>query len=76
MLENAWLAWMILGSPLIAFVVVGLIGRRLPEGGAHVVVGSLAASLVIPLPHALEDRLIYHAVRPSIEMSETREVHR
>ncbi len=47
MLENAWLAWMILGSPLIAFVVVGLVGRRLPEGGAHVVVGSLAASLVI-----------------------------
>ncbi|HTD81045.1 MAG TPA: hypothetical protein VK723_02720, partial [Thermoplasmata archaeon] len=47
MLENAWLAWMILGSPLIAFVVVGIVGRRLPEGGAHVVVASLAASLLI-----------------------------
>ncbi|TLZ67407.1 MAG: hypothetical protein E6K16_00755 [Methanobacteriota archaeon] len=49
MLENAWLAWLILGSPLIAFVVVGLVGRRLPEGGAHVVVGSLAASLLIAI---------------------------
>ena len=47
MLENAWLAWMIVGAPLIAFVVVGLAGRRLPEGGAHVVVGALAASLLI-----------------------------
>ncbi len=47
MLENAWLAWLIVGAPLIAFVVVGLVGRRLPEGGAHVVVGALAASLLI-----------------------------
>src|SRR3972149_6680125 len=38
---------MILGSPLIAFVVLGLVGRRLPEGGAHVVVGSFAASLLL-----------------------------
>jgi len=48
-LENAWLAWLILGSPLIAFVLVGVVGRRLPEGGAYVVVGSFATSLVIAL---------------------------
>ena len=47
MLENAWLAWLILGAPLIAFVVVGIAGRRLPEGGAHVVVGSFAVSLML-----------------------------
>ena len=47
MIENAWLAWLIVGSPLVAFVVVGLVGRRLPEGGAHVVVGSFAASLLL-----------------------------
>jgi CRISPR-associated protein Csx17 len=39
-------------------------------------VQALAAALVIPLPYALEDRLVYHAVRPSIEMLETRETHR
>ena len=47
MLETAWLAWLIIGAPLIAFVVTGLLGRRLPEGGAHVVVGALAVSLLI-----------------------------
>ncbi|TLZ54114.1 MAG: NADH-quinone oxidoreductase subunit L [Methanobacteriota archaeon] len=47
MIESAWLAWLIVGSPLVAFVVVGLVGRRLPEGGAHVVVGSFAASLLL-----------------------------
>src|SRR2546426_12416459 len=49
MLDNAWLAWLILGSPLIAFVLVGLFGKRLPEGGAHVVVGSFVVSLVLAL---------------------------
>jgi len=48
----------------------------LREVGSRRDVEALAAALVIPLPHALEDRLIYHAVRPSIEMSESREVHR
>src|SRR3989454_9771138 len=49
MLDNAWLAWLILGSPLISFVLVGLFGKRLPEGGAHVVVGSFVVSLVLAL---------------------------
>ncbi len=49
MLENEWLAWFILLLPLAAFVVVGLIGRRLPEGGGHVVVGAIAGSFVISL---------------------------
>src|SRR6266540_1622287 len=49
MIENAWLAWFILILPLAAFVLVGLIGRRLPEGGGHVVVGAVAGSFVISL---------------------------
>ncbi len=49
MIENAWVAWFILLLPLAAFVLVGLIGRRLPEGGGHVVVGAMAGSLVLSL---------------------------
>ena len=48
----------------------------LREVGSRRNVDALSVALVIPLPHALEDRLIYHAVRPSIEMSEAREVSR
>src|SRR6266571_1909327 len=49
MIENAWLAWFILLLPLAAFVLVGLAGRRLPEGGGHVVVGAMAGSFVLSL---------------------------
>src|SRR6266704_2485205 len=49
MIENAWLAWFILLLPLGAFVLVGLVGRRLPEGGGHVVVGAMAGSFVLSL---------------------------
>src|SRR6266487_502392 len=49
MIENAWLAWLILLLPLAAFVLVGLVGRRLPEGGGHVVVGAMAGSFVLSL---------------------------
>src|SRR2546428_243941 len=35
--------------PLAAFVIVGLVGRRLPEGGGHVVVGAMAGSFVLSL---------------------------
>src|SRR6266545_7169909 len=49
MIENAWLAWFILLLPLAAFVIVGLVGRRLPEGGGHVVVGAMAGSFVLSL---------------------------
>lgn len=48
----------------------------LREVGSRRNVEALAAALVIPLPHALEDRLIYHAVRSSIQMPEPREAHR
>src|SRR6266568_3313180 len=49
MIENAWLAWFTLLLPLAAFVIVGLVGRRLPEGGGHVVVGAMAGSFVLSL---------------------------
>src|SRR6266545_5412823 len=49
MIENAWLAWFILILPLAAFVLVGLVGRRLPEGGGHIVVGAMAGSFVLSL---------------------------
>jgi len=44
-----WLVWLILLFPLAAFVIVGLVGRRLPEGGGHVVVGAMAGSFVLSL---------------------------
>jgi CRISPR-associated protein Csx17 len=39
-------------------------------------VDALAAALVVPLPHRLEDRLIQQVVRPPSEMLVTMEVHR
>jgi CRISPR-associated protein Csx17 len=47
----------------------------LREVGSRRNVDALGAALVLPLPHALEDRLIHQAIRPSAEMSATREVH-
>lgn len=41
-------AWSILPLPLIAFVVVGIFGRRFPEGGGHVVVGAIGGSFLLP----------------------------
>src|SRR3990172_8349271 len=49
MIENAWLAWLILLFPLGAFLVAGLLGRRLREGGGHVAVGAMAVSFVLSL---------------------------
>src|SRR5207247_1703953 len=49
MIENAWVVWLILLFPLAAFVIVGVVGRRLPEGGGHVVVGAMAGSFVLSL---------------------------
>ena len=37
-------------------------------------VAALAAALVVPLPHGLEDRLIHHAVRPPAETLAPREM--
>src|SRR3989475_2716931 len=44
-----WVVWLILLLPLAAFVIVGLVGRRLPEGGGHVVIGAMAGSFVLSL---------------------------
>ena len=49
MIAFEWLVWLILLFPLAAFVIVGLVGRRLPEGGGHVVVGAMAGSFVLSL---------------------------
>src|SRR3989304_1824377 len=49
MIENAWLAWLILLCPLGAFLVAGLLGPRLREGGGHVAVGAMAVSFVLSL---------------------------
>ncbi len=49
MLAYEWTAWLILVFPLAAFAIVGLLGRRLPEGGAHVVIGAMVASFVLSL---------------------------
>src|SRR2546425_10796713 len=49
MIANAWVVWLILLLPLGAFVVAGLIGRRLREGGGYVVVGAMAGSLLLSL---------------------------
>ena len=42
-------AWVILAAPLLAFLVVGLFGKRLPMGGGHVVVGAFVVSFVVSL---------------------------
>jgi len=49
MIAYEWVAWLILLFPLAAFVIVGIVGRRLPEGGGHVVVGAMAGSFIISL---------------------------
>jgi len=46
MLEYAIL---VLLFPLLAFVLVGVLGRRIPGGGAHVVVAAFIASFVVSL---------------------------
>jgi proton-translocating NADH-quinone oxidoreductase chain L len=49
MIEHAWIAWLILLFPLGAFVVTGLIGRRLREGGGYVVIGAMGVSFILSL---------------------------
>src|SRR5256884_7683839 len=49
MIANAWVVWLILLLPLGAFLLVGLMGRRLREGGGYVVAGAMAGSLVLSL---------------------------
>src|SRR2546427_586221 len=47
MIAYEWVVWLILLFPLAAFVIVGLVGRRLPAGGGPVVVGAMARSFVL-----------------------------
>src|SRR5213592_1226630 len=47
MIANAWVVWFILLLPLGAFVLVGLIGRRFPQGTGYVVVSAMAGSLLL-----------------------------
>jgi NADH-quinone oxidoreductase subunit L len=47
-------AWLIPFLPLIAFVVVGFFGKKLPEGGGYLAIGSAIAALVLSLLVAYE----------------------
>ncbi len=49
MIAYEWVVWLILLFPLAAFVIVGIVGRRLPEGGGHVAVGAMAGSFIVSL---------------------------
>src|SRR2546425_6238796 len=49
MIAYEWVVWLILLFPLAAFVILGIVGRRLPEGGGHVAVGAMAGSFSISL---------------------------
>src|SRR5213596_4254935 len=44
-----WVVWLILLFPLAAFVLIGVLGRYLPEGGGYVAVGAMAGSFVLSL---------------------------
>src|SRR5204862_359160 len=49
MIENAWVAWLILLLPLAAFVIIGLLGRWLRDGSGYVAVAAMLCSLVLSL---------------------------
>src|SRR2546426_6186415 len=49
MIAYEWVAWLILLFPLAAFVIVGIVGRRLREGGGPVGVGAMAGSFSFSL---------------------------
>src|SRR3989442_5662037 len=44
-----WVVWFILLLPLGGFLVIGLVGRRLPEGGGPIAVGAMAGSFVLSM---------------------------
>jgi len=48
-IANEWVVWFILLFPLAAFVLIGVLGRYLPEGGGYVAVGAMAGSFVLSL---------------------------
>src|SRR5438132_1116831 len=49
MIENAWVAWLILLLPIAAFVIIGLLGRWLRDGSGYVAVAAMLGSLVLSL---------------------------
>src|SRR3989304_5465863 len=49
MIEKVWLVGLNFLFPLGEFLVAGLLGRRLREGGGHVAVGAMAVSFVLSL---------------------------
>src|SRR2546426_2545692 len=49
MIAYEWVVWLILLFPLAAFVLIGVLGRYLPEGGGHLAVGAMAGSFVLSL---------------------------
>src|SRR5213083_2804299 len=49
MIENAWVACLILLLPLAAFVIIGLLGRWLRDGSGYVAVAGMLGSLVLSL---------------------------
>ena len=49
MIAFEWVVWFILLLPLGAFVLTGVLGRYLPEGGGHFAVGAMAGSFVLSL---------------------------
>ena len=49
MIAFEWVVWLILLFPLAAFLIAGLLGRYLPQGGGHVAVGAMAGSFVLSL---------------------------
>src|SRR5438552_3928149 len=49
MIENAWVAWLILLLPLAAFVIIGLLGRWLRDDSGYVAVAAMLGSLVLSL---------------------------
>src|SRR3989441_218588 len=49
MIAYEGVVWLILLFPLAAFVILGIVGRGLPEGGGHVAVGAMAGSFSISL---------------------------
>ena len=49
MIAFEWVVWFILLFPLGAFVLTGVLGRYLPEGGGHFAVGAMAGSFVLSL---------------------------
>ena len=49
MIAYEWVVWLILLLPLGAFLVIGLVGRRLPEGGGTIAVGAMTGSFVLSM---------------------------